>query len=81
MKYLIWYLWFCLAMGVGTYLFWVGNDIINGPDSKLGYAYNSFFTLICVGMLGLPIVNLYFIPWWIYLFWLDYQRRNNARSV
>lgn len=62
MQYLIWYLWFGLGFGTFVYLWMCLGDIIDGPDQKFGYTYNSGFTAIMVCACIIPIVNIVGIP-------------------
>jgi uncharacterized protein HemY len=60
--------------GLGLYASGVYNDIKNGPDHKFGYNYKSSVTITLCFLVGLPIVNVLFA---FFLLWIFVEARRS----
>jgi hypothetical protein len=60
--WLTFYLGFGLGFAIFVYAWFCLGDLIDGPDHKFGYAYNSGFTFFFVIPCAIPIINILAIP-------------------
>jgi hypothetical protein len=60
--------------GLGLYASGVYSDFKHGPDHKFGYNYKSSVTISLCLLVGVPIVNIFFL---LFLVWVFIQARMN----